>query len=129
MERLFVLLFVLFAIPATFFAGAAWAHYRARQHASYELNAQLGDLQQGQESIYGPNNFHWKYNDRSKTLIEGYDPATMGGSIRVSYIGGFRDVFETYFELQGSGELYSGVDGNRKLVTTIEADPENRARG
>lgn len=121
MRRLLVLLFGLLAVPVTFFAGAAWSYHRARQHGSYEFNAQLDELKEVQERVYGSNNFHyWTHNDEAKALIDAYDPATMGGNIRISYIGGFRDVSETYLELQGSGELYSSVDGNRKLVTTID---------
>lgn len=121
MRRLLILIFVLLVIPATFFAGVAWYHYRDRQNTSYVANSQLLGFQEIQEKIYGSNGFHYEaYNDKTRALLDAYDPATMGGGIKISYIGGLRDISESYLELQGTGELHSGVDGNRELVATID---------
>jgi len=106
-------------MPVAFFGGAVWSMHRARSHGQYELNAQIKQLEQVQGNIYGPNTFHWTgdSNRETKALIEAYDPAVSGGRIRVGYSG---ELGERYLELSGTGELYAGGNGERKLVTTID---------
>ena len=121
MKRLHLLIILLLVVPLAFFGGIYFNGMRAFNLAAYLEASHADEGRKIRRTIYGSNRLHSAaYSPDVAEQLSAFDPRSAKCFLRLSYVGGYRDVRENSLELKGDGTFHATVDGRSRLLTTLQ---------
>jgi len=126
MKRLLLLLLNLLVVPLAFFGGIAFSYYRLERAPDPAIAMMEQDIRDARMTVCKRDPYADESIAPDGQPWDIFDPSEDDNLLKLSYVGGLRDIRENSLELSGDGELHVSVDGKRRLVRTLAVEETRR---